>query len=79
MHTNSTVSTRTGCAVTWKRARFRRKAHAFAKIDLDAGFPVIEPIAPCGRFAVRRLVSVPSEHPNRCLACLRAAPNQGIS
>jgi hypothetical protein len=61
--------------IAWKRARFHHRAHAFAEIDLAAGFSVIEPIAPCGRFTVHRLIPVPSDYPHRCPRCLHAMTN----
>jgi hypothetical protein len=47
-----------------------RITHAFAEIDLDAGFVAIEPVRSCGRWAVADLE--PDDHAERCHACLRA-------
>ncbi len=58
--------------VRWLRSvrEVSRVTHAFAEVDLEAGFEEIEPLRSCGRWAVADLV--PDEHAERCRACARA-------
>lgn len=66
--------TTTGMAISWKRRTSPgpRRAHAFAQIDLHAGFRAIEPFGACGSFTVTRLLDVPADYPDRCHACIQA-------
>lgn len=59
-------------AITWARLRSQRRAHAFADIDLSAGFRAIDPVVPCGRFLVSRLIAVSPDYVPRCSSCERA-------
>lgn len=66
--------------VTWMRhqhsGRTRPQApHAFANIDLDAGFTTLEPIGNCGNFSTDRLVEAPDDDADRCKRCLRTLSN----
>jgi hypothetical protein len=42
----------------------------FLEIDTSAGFTLIEPVGPCGRFRVAELHQ--DSHPARCRSCKRA-------
>ncbi|MBP2330117.1 hypothetical protein JOF56_010502 [Kibdelosporangium banguiense] len=60
------------CRWTWKTRAGHRTAHAFAHIDLAAGFPVLEPMGCTQRFKVDRLTEVERGHRFRCPGCLAA-------
>ena len=57
--------------VKWMREGASRLAHGFAEIDLSVGFERVEPVAPCGQFAIAELVE--DALADRCPACVRAA------
>jgi hypothetical protein len=56
--------------VTWRREGRSRIAHAFAEVDVSAGFEHIGPLTPYGRFAVYQLQD--DQLAERRRACERA-------
>jgi len=58
--------------VRWLRSvgEGSRITHAFAEVDLEAGFEEVEPLRSCGRWAVADLE--PDDLAERCRACVRA-------
>src|SRR5882724_571226 len=54
--------------ISWLRPIGRSPlAHAFAEIDLTAGFYAIAPLKPCGQWPIS--VLQPDSHADRCLTC----------